>query len=140
MQTNLSIHCLVIKKKTFKNFMVPFLWLVFNCLKASATSRRQFTFYHLVPRYSWYSFYRPRKNEELSRPWSHPLVLNMESLDSKSSILTTRQPGWVLCWPSLLLFFTLEDLSEHSHIYKCLILLVARNLPCYLHFAFCLIV
>ena len=23
----------------------PFLWMVFNCLKASATSRRQFTFY-----------------------------------------------------------------------------------------------
>ena len=48
----------------------------FNCLKASATSRRQFTFYHLVPRYSWYSFYRPRKDERLSRPWSHPVVLN----------------------------------------------------------------
>ena len=24
----------------------PFLWMGFNCLKASATSRRQFTFYH----------------------------------------------------------------------------------------------
>ena len=39
----------------------------FNCLKATATSRRQFTFYHSVPRNSWYSFYRP---------WSHPVVLN----------------------------------------------------------------
>ena len=27
----------------------------FNCLKATATSRRQFTFYHSVPRNSWYS-------------------------------------------------------------------------------------
>ena len=27
----------------------------FNCLKARATSRRQFTFYHLVPRNLWYS-------------------------------------------------------------------------------------
>ena len=24
----------------------PFLWMGFNCLKARATSRRQFTFYH----------------------------------------------------------------------------------------------
>ena len=29
-----------------KNFMAPFLWMGFNCLKARATSRRQFTFYH----------------------------------------------------------------------------------------------
>ena len=46
----------------------------FNCLKASSTSRRQFTFYHEVPRCSWYSFYRPWKDERLSRPWSHPMV------------------------------------------------------------------
>ena len=29
-----------------KNFMAPFLWMEFNCLKATATSRRQFTFYN----------------------------------------------------------------------------------------------
>ena len=33
-------------KKKQKNFMAPFLWMGFNCLKARATSRRQFTFYH----------------------------------------------------------------------------------------------
>ena len=54
----------------------PFLWMGFNCLKATATSRRQFTFYHSVPRNYWYSFYRPCKDERLSRPWSHPVVLN----------------------------------------------------------------
>ena len=64
----------------------------------------------------------------------------MGPLDWKSSTLTTRPSGWVSCGPSLLLLFALEDLSEHSHIYKRLILLIARNLPCYLHFAFCLIV
>ena len=48
--------------KTFKLYG-PFLWMGFNCLKATATSRRQFTFYHSVPRNSWYSFYRPRKDE-----------------------------------------------------------------------------
>ena len=60
----------------------------FNCLKATtATSRRQFTFYHSVPRNSWYSFYRPRKDERLSRPWSHPVVLNTGLLDWESSTL-----------------------------------------------------
>ena len=60
----------------------------FNCLKATATSRRQVTFYHSVPRNSWYSFYRPRKDERLSRPCSHPVVLNMGLLDWESSTLT----------------------------------------------------
>ena len=54
----------------------------FNCLKARATSRRQFTFYHQVPRKSWHSFDRPRKNERLSRPCSHPVVLNTGPLDT----------------------------------------------------------
>ena len=62
----------------------------FNCLKATATLRRQFTFYHSVPRNSWYSFYQPRKDERLSWPWSHPVVLNMGLLDWESSALTTR--------------------------------------------------
>ena len=54
----------ILKKK---NFMAPFcLWMGLNCLKAIATSRRQFTFYHSVPRNSWYSFYQPQKDERLS--------------------------------------------------------------------------
>ena len=68
--------------------------MAFNCLKATATSRRQFTFYHSVPRNSWYSFYRPRKDERLSRPWSHPVVLNTGPLDWESSTLTTRPILW----------------------------------------------
>ena len=68
----------------------PFLWMGFNCLKATATSRRQFTFYHSVPRNYWYSFYQPRKDERLSRPWGHPVVLNKGPLDWESSALTTR--------------------------------------------------
>ena len=39
-----------------------------------ATSRKQFTFYHNVPRNFWYSFDRPQKDEWLSQPWSHPVV------------------------------------------------------------------
>ena len=38
------------KKK--KKLYSPFLWMGFKCLKATATLRRQFTFYHSVPRNS----------------------------------------------------------------------------------------
>ena len=34
-----------------------------------------------VPRNFWYSVYRPQKDERLSQPWSHPVVLNMVHLD-----------------------------------------------------------
>ena len=37
-----------------------------------------------------YSFYQPRKDDRLSRPWSHPVVLNTGSLDWESSTLTNR--------------------------------------------------
>ena len=80
----------ILKKKTLKLYGPFLLWMGFNCLKATATSRRQFIFYHSVPRNSWYSFYRPRKDERLSRPWSHPVVLITGPLDWESSALTTR--------------------------------------------------
>ena len=38
----------------------------------------------------WYSFDRPQKDERLSRPWSHSMVLNMGPLDWESSALTTK--------------------------------------------------
>ena len=37
-----------------------------------------------------YSFHRPRNDERLSQPCSHPVVLNTGPLDWKSSALTTR--------------------------------------------------
>ena len=33
-------------KQNKKQLYGPFLWMGFNCLRARATSRRQFTFYH----------------------------------------------------------------------------------------------
>ena len=33
-----------------------------------ATTKRQFTFYHYVPKNSWYSFDQPRKDESLEPP------------------------------------------------------------------------
>ena len=41
------------------------------------------------PKFPDILFYRPRKDERLSRPWSHPVVLNMRPLDWESSALTT---------------------------------------------------
>ena len=52
-----------------------------------ATTRRGFTFYHSVPRSSWYPFNRPRKDERLSWPWSHAVVLNPWTMDWESSAL-----------------------------------------------------
>ena len=85
------------------NFMAPFLWVGFNCLKATATSSRQFTFYHSVPRNSWCSIYQPQKDERLSRPWSHPGVLNTGPLDWESSAFTTsplKVTQKPVIWPS----------------------------------------
>ena len=44
---------------------------------------------YYVSRHSWYSFYQPQKDERLSLPWSHPVVLNRGHLDWESSALTT---------------------------------------------------
>ena len=66
-----------------------------------ATTRRQFTFYHSVPKNSWYPFDQPRKDERLTRPWrSHAVVFNTGPLDWGSSALTNR-PIFVF---SLLIF------------------------------------
>ena len=43
-----------------------------------------------VPRNSWCWFDWPLKDEMLSWPWSHPVILNLGPLDWKFSTLTTR--------------------------------------------------
>ena len=65
-----------------------------------ATTRRQFIFYHSVPKNSWYPFDQPQKDRRLTRPWSHTLVFNTRPLDWGSSALTNR-PVFVF---SLLIF------------------------------------
>ena len=37
------------KKKKKKKLYGPIVWMGFNCLKARATSRRQFTFHYKFP-------------------------------------------------------------------------------------------
>ena len=54
------------------------------------TTRRQFTFYHSVPKNSRYPFDQPPKDERLTRPWSHTVSFNTAPLDWESSALTNR--------------------------------------------------
>ena len=54
------------------------------------TMKRQFTFYHYVPRNPWCSFDQLGKDERLCQPWSHAVVLNKGPLDWESSALMTR--------------------------------------------------
>ena len=69
----------------FANFFKKALWPSFmhkvqlpqDC---RATTSRQFTFYHVVPRNCCYSFKWPQKNERLSRPWSQPVANGFYSL------------------------------------------------------------
>ena len=52
--------------------------------------REGINFLQKVPTNPWHSFYRPRKDERLSRLWSNPVVLNTGPLDWESRALTTR--------------------------------------------------
>ena len=62
----------------------------FNWLKATEPRRGGSLFFTTVPRNFWYSFYRPPKDEWLSRPCSHAMVLNTGPPDWESSTLTTK--------------------------------------------------
>ena len=61
----------------------PFLWMGSTASRLEATwggGSLLFTFkFPEIP--GIYPFYRPRKNERLSRPWSHTVVLNTGPLD-----------------------------------------------------------
>ena len=65
--------------------MAPFLDGVQLSQGYRATTRRQFTICHLVPRKSWYSFDRHWNNERLNRTESLPAVLIPRPLDWKFS-------------------------------------------------------
>ena len=54
-------------------------------------TRRQFTFYHKSPEIlGIYSFEQPQKDEGLSQPGCHAVILNSGPLDWELSALTTR--------------------------------------------------
>ena len=64
-----------------------FCWLNFF---SALFHEKAVTFLPLSSQKSWYSFDWPQKDERLSRPWSHLVILNMEPLGWESSTLTTR--------------------------------------------------
>ena len=69
--------------------MAPFLWMGFNCLKATAITRRYFIFTIQFPEIPGAHFI------DLGRMkgWfglEHPVVLNTGPLDWESSALSTR--------------------------------------------------
>ena len=61
------------ESKNFQNFMDG-VQLSLGC---RATTKRQFTFYHYVPSYS---FDQPLKDERLSQSWSYQTVLQSKTL------------------------------------------------------------
>ena len=73
----------------------------------TATTRRQFTFHHSVPRSSSYPFNRPLKDGRLTWPWSHPAILNSGPLDWECSALTTRPLLKIYLYHSLWFYFPL---------------------------------
>ena len=46
LKTTMTTLNLLFNKLKKKKLYGPFLWMGFNCLKARATLRKQFTFYH----------------------------------------------------------------------------------------------
>ena len=78
---------LLLKKKTLRPLFMDGVQLSQGY---TVTTRRQFAFSHWVPRASRYSFGRPQKDKRLSWPWSHATVLNLVTLDWKSSTLMIR--------------------------------------------------
>ena len=56
--------------------MAPFYGWNPICHKARDASRRQFTSTTKFPEIPGTHFKQPQKDKRLSRPWSHPVVLN----------------------------------------------------------------
>ena len=73
-----------------RNFATPFCEWGSTASRLQSHCKETVSFYHSVPRTSWHSFSRPRKDQRLSWPWSRSAVLNMGPLNWESRTLTTR--------------------------------------------------
>ena len=90
------------------------------------------------------------KNKGPEQPFQIRLFLNnvflfkifciFFSVNEQLTAIFQSSQGYVLYQLSLFLLFALDYLSEHSHIYTGLILLITQNIPRYLLLAFCLFV
>ena len=77
-----------------------------------------YRYYFGIYSFEWYSTYRPQKDERLSQPWSHPVVLNTGPLDWKSSTLTTRPLLHHFTIPKKLLSVVLKPLLRSGNCCK----------------------
>ena len=78
------------KKNFKKNFMAPFYGWDSTASQLQPLRGGSLLFTSQFPRNFWYSFYPPRNDERLSRPWNHLVVLNTRTLDWEPSTLSTR--------------------------------------------------
>ena len=69
----------------FKNFMAPFYGWGSPASRLEPLQGGSLLFTTKFPEIPGTLFYRPRKDEKLSRPWSNPVVLNTGPLDWESS-------------------------------------------------------
>ena len=74
----------------FKNFMAPFYRWDSTASRLESLQGGSLLFTTKFPEIPGILFYRPRKDEKLSRPWSNSVVLNTGPLDWESSTLATR--------------------------------------------------
>ena len=65
----------------------PLFWMGFNC---PLWGDLKFIFYCYVLRKPWYSFDKPWKDERMTSPWRHPVILNLGALDCESSVLNSK--------------------------------------------------
>ena len=93
-------HYTLRKKKLYS----PFSWMGFNCLKATEPLQvHSLYFSPLSSQKFLILIHQPLKGERLSQPWSHPVVLNMGSLNWESSVLTTRSLYLLITGSNILL-------------------------------------
>ena len=74
-----------------KNFMAPFYGWGSTASRLEPLQGGSLLFTTQFPEIPGISFYRPRKDERLSQPWSHPVVLNTGPLDWESSTLKVHK-------------------------------------------------
>ena len=111
------IFLVVTKNLKNPNFMAPFYGRGSTASRLEPVRGGSLLFTTKVPRNSWYSFYRPLKDERLSRPWSHPLVLNTKPLDWESSALTTRPLLLTTEWLLIFLPYIHPNIHRFSVFY-----------------------
>ena len=93
----------------------PFLWLGFNCLKATEPLRGEsFLFTTQSPGVPGTHLMDLGKMKGCGLPWNHPAVLNLGLLDWESCTLTTNVIREMFIFYALLLISPLDKICRHK--------------------------